>query len=275
MNDGAALPKKEALPAELANEFLDWYRAQREPAIALKPAPHLPVEATTSRIFGPAFLLDGEAWPTDTSGKTLDFLAQLNLADCAALNGYPATGLIQFFIGRDDQYGMKFGDLRNGNFLVRHVTADAKGVLREAPHKDEYDQSGLDFYSPSFGLKARLRGVTLKADLIEDMIDLSHYQASTRFFELLDKYNLDPLCEILDKLEADRSQGHHTGGYPAFTQEDIRETGDYLEYDHVLLRLTSDDHLIWGDMGECVFMIPSGDLSKGDFSRVIYSWDCC
>ncbi len=267
-------PQLEPIPDDIANGFLDWYRAQRRPAIALKPDINLPIEPKTSRLFGPAFLLKGEEWPQAKNGKTLDFLAQMDLADCAALKGYPASGIIQFFIGRDDLFGADFEDLLRGDYLVRHVPADADGNMREAPHKDDYDQSGIDDFSPAYNLETRLRGISLVPEMIEDMIDLSHFEASKRFFGIPAKYDLNPLYNILDKLQAQRSQGHHTGGYPAFVQTDIREYGRYLEYDHVLLRLTSDEHLMWGDVGECVFMIPSEDVAKGDFSRVIYTWDC-
>lgn len=270
----SARPRQEPIPAEVATEFLDWYRAQRRPAVALKPDLNLPIQPKSSRLFGPAFLLEDEDWPRGKNGKTLDFLAQLNLADCDGLEGYPQSGIVQFFIARNDLYGANFEDLLRGDYLVRYLSADADGSLHEAPHKEDYDQSGIDDFSPAYSLESRLRGVSLVPEVIEDMIDLSHFEASKRFFGLPKQYDLNPLYEIVDELQTKRSQGHHTGGYPAFIQTDIREYGQYLEYDHVLLRLTSDDHLMWGDVGECVFMMPSKDLAQGDFSRVVYSWDC-
>lgn len=240
----SAKPQLEPIPAEIATEFLDWVRTQRRAGIALKPDIHLPIEPKTSRLFGPAFLPSGDDWPQDKKGKTLDFLAQLNLADCAGLPGYPKNGIIQFFIARDDLFGANFEDLLRGDYLVRCLPADADGTLHDAPHKDGYDQSGIDDYSPCLSLDSRLRGITLVPELIEDMIDLSHYEASKRFFGLPEKYDLNPLYDILDELQAERSRSHHTAGYPAFVQTDIREYGQYLEYDHVLLRLTSDNHLM-------------------------------
>nr|WP_299908016.1 DUF1963 domain-containing protein [Sphingomonas bacterium] len=40
------------------------------------------------------------------------------------------------------------------------------------------------------------------------------------------------------------------------------------------MRLTSDDYLLWGDVGEAVFLLPADDLRRRDWSRVAYSWDC-
>ena len=67
---------------------------------------------------------------------------------------------------------------------------------------------------------------------------------------------------------------HHVGGYPSFTQSDFREAGHYDDYDRTLLRLTSDAHIGWGDVGEAVFLIRRADLAARDFSRVAFSWDC-
>ncbi|MEM1197099.1 MAG: DUF1963 domain-containing protein [Pseudomonadota bacterium] len=282
-NEGAVplpppAPSKEPtplpLPEEVAKEYLDWFHALRKPAVALKPDPSLPIEPKGSRLFGPAFLPDSEEWPKGPNDVPLEMVAQVNLADCKTLEGYPGSGVLQFFIGRDDLYGADFDDLLRGNFLVRCLADDCEGSLHPVPPLEVIGDDPFSEYSPARDNDLRARGVTLVPEPIEDMIDLSVDEASTRFRELPDNYDLDPLYDALDELLLERSSGHHTGGYPAFVQADIREHGQYLEYDHVLLRLTSDKYLMWGDVGECVFMIPSADLAKAEFSRVVYSWDC-
>ncbi|MGB3473100.1 MAG: DUF1963 domain-containing protein [Erythrobacter sp.] len=267
-------PTQPPLPAQMRTEFLDWFKAQRKPAVALITDPDLPIEPKGSRLFGPAFLQTSEAWPVDGKGEPLSFLAQINCADCAALEGYPSDGLIQFFIGRDDLYGALFKDLMRGDFVVRRIEADAAGALHEDPQKDQWDASGIDDYSPAYGNAVRASGIALKPEAFSDQMDLSDHVASGRLYDLGKDYDVDPLYDELDEICMERRMGHHTGGFPAFVQADIREGGGYAEYDHVLLRLTSDDYLMWGDAGECVFMMPGADLATGDFSRVIYSWDC-
>ena len=270
-----AKPVKPPLPNEIQSEFLDWFRAQTKPAIALCPDPSLAIEPKGSRLFGPAFLPTGEEWPTNAQGGTLEFLAQLNLADCSELEDYRAEGLVQFFIGRDDLYGANFDNLREGDFLVRWLPSDSDGDMYDAAHSQEDHQDEFDDFSPSIDFDLRKRGIMLTGAPIIDQMNLAVTDASKKFFDLdHDKYDTDPLYDAIEKIEGASSGGHHTGGYPAFVQSDIREYGDYQEYDHVLLRLTSDQFIMWGDAGECVFMIPSTDLAKGDFSRVIYSWDC-
>lgn len=275
----AAMPapqasKKPPLPEEQAAEFLAWYNAQTKPAIALTPDPESPIDPKGTRLFGPAYLEKGEEWPCGNDGRTLDFLAQLNLEDCAALEGYPQEGIVQFFVGRDDLFGANFDDLLNGQFHVRCIPADMDGEMRNPPHSDEFDTSGIDDFSPSCNHEARLRGIRLAAAPVEDRIDLSVMQAEERFFALSDDYDLDPLYDRIDAADQNRPARHHTGGFPAFVQSDIRKDPRYADFDRVILRLTSDDFLMWGDVGEAVFMMRSSDLAAGNFSQVAYSWDC-
>ena len=266
--------QKPPLPQGKADAFMDWYRAQERLAVELRPNPELPIGRTGSRLFGPGFLREGDEWPRGKDGRTLDFLAQLDLADSAALENYPREGILQFFIARSDLFGADFDNLLNGDYLVRHIAPDTPGALHEAPHKRDFDPSGIDNYSPSYNFDERLRGIGLAPFPVSDRIDLSVKEAELRFFELGSDYDLDPLYDRVDELDQTRPTRHHTGGYPAFVQSDIRNNDRYQDYNHVLLRLTSDDYLMWGDVGECVFMIRSDDLKKSDFSNVVYSWDC-
>ena len=65
------------------------------------------------------------------------------------------------------------------------------------------------------------------------------------------------------------------GGYPYFVQ------GAPAYYNStesiLLLQLDVDDTsgLMFGDSGNCTFIISHRDLLAGDFSRVNYDWQCC
>lgn len=41
------------------------------------------------------------------------------------------------------------------------------------------------------------------------------------------------------------------------------------------LNIGSDGDMIWGECGEVSVFISHKDLEKGDFSDVLYTWDCC
>ena len=79
---------------------------------------------------------------------------------------------------------------------------------------------------------------------------------------------------MIDAADETVPTSHHVGGHPVFTQHDCRVPGRYDDYDRVLLRLTSDEVLRWGDSGEAVFLIRTADLIARDFSTVAFYWDC-
>lgn len=270
-----AQPGKPALPDADFRAFTEWYAAQRKPAIALRPDPEAPTGARGSRLGGPAFIPQGESWPLDPDGVPLEHIAQLDLADCAPLDGYPRHGVVQFFIGRDDVFGMDFEDLFAGKRLVRLVDPDAPGALHAPPPLEEVGGTPFSDYSPFLKGAERTRGVALMPELVEDRMDYSVHEVEQRVGAFYREYTVTELEDFIEEEAAARPPRHNSGGYPAFTQTDIRADARYADLDHTLLRLTSDDHLMWGDAGECVFMMRGADLARGDFSRVAYSWDCC
>jgi uncharacterized protein YwqG len=64
---------------------------------------------------------------------------------------------------------------------------------------------------------------------------------------------------------------HKLWGYPSFTQDDPRETDEYM----LLFQLVSDEYVSIGDAGIMNFFIKPKDLKSRDFSNVWYNWDCC
>ncbi len=265
---------KPSIPdAELA-EFKTWFRQQTRPALALTPDPTAQIGVIGSRLGGPAWLADGEAWPSDKRGVPLEFLAQLDFAECQGLDGYPDGGIVQFFIGRDDFYGCDFEDPTGSTLLVRQCDASRAGKLVVPPPLEVVaGVDGSDF-SPFQDEAVRAGGIGLRPALITDRIDQSLIEAEKRIMALYERYDTEQLDAFLESEEVVRPFQHHTGGYPAYTQSDVRDQPAFAAFDHVLLRLTSDDFIMWGDVGECVFLIRSEDLARADFSRVAYSWDC-
>ena len=85
---------------------------------------------------------------------------------------------------------------------------------------------------------------------------------------------VDSVQERIGQLAETREFAHKVGGHPTFTQYDFREPGKHAEFDVLLLGLSSDDAIMWGDVGEASFMIRADDLARRDFSRVAFYWDC-
>lgn len=267
--------QKPPLPQADLDAFKAWFLAQRRPAIALVPDAGASIQASGSRLGGPVWLAEGEAWPTDPRGAPLEFVAQLDLADCAGLHGYPEGGVVHFFVARDDLYGADFDDPSRGVRLVRRVDPATPGALHPPPPLVEILGVPLSDCSPFQNDDTRENGIALRPELFEDRIDGSIRDTNARIDVLYRQgWDLETLYDFLDSDAVARPMRHHSGGYPAYTQNDVHGIPAFEPYDHVLLRLTSDDHIMWGDVGECVFLIRSVDLAAGVFDDVAYSWDC-
>ncbi len=267
-------PVKPPIPDIEFAEFKTWFLQQTRPALALMPDASAAIAASGSRLGGPAWLAEGEAWPSDARGVPLEFVAQLDCAECQELDGYPESGIIQFFIGRGDLHGADFDDPTRATMLVRRCDGTAPGTLVPPPLLEIV--AGVEFsdYSPFQDDAVRTAGIGLRPTSIVDRIDQSIMAAKKRITALHERYNIEALEAFLESDEAARPLRHQTGGYPAYTQTDVHYQPAFAYIDHVLLRLTSDELVMWGDVGECVFLIRSSDLARADFSRVAYSWDC-
>lgn len=244
---------------------------------------------------GPCGLLDSKVgglpywdpalpYPTDSQGNKMTLLAQLNFAQLGTEAPLPAQGLLQFFIGQDDVFGIDFDqpdsqkDFRvvyhpepdpaltleqiRALDLPTHVEADlCTPVIREAAITAE---KTVGYMGPEDCRFDDLFREVVRAVTGEDIGDKNEYQ----YFDNADR------DYFYDQLSA---AGHQLLGYPFFTQYDPREPEG--PYDTLLFQLDSDmidrkDLVLWGDCGVGNFFINREDLLRRDFSRILYNWDC-
>ena len=257
----------EALRAALEDDPL--------PALGLDPDPARTILPTGSRFGGPAWLAAGESWPCDASGIPLEFIAQLNFSELPHLPDFPESGLLQFFIKRDDLYGANFEAPLQGEARVIWRSHPGDGLVHAPPPLEESPARPFADFSPLTDGKTRNEGLAIAAIPFMGLPDPLGREIEPLASELFGRPGDERVEAMLDA-QAERSPVHHAGGHPAFTQWDFRPVlgGDMGEYDRVLLRLTSDDTFMWGDSGEAVFMIRREDLLRKDFSRVVFWWDC-
>lgn len=252
---------------------LEPYRARIEatvkPCVVLEKADGEP-GLRDSKVGGVPYWPAEMEYPTDSSGKPLYLLAQLNLDDLPKLEEFPHTGLLQFYIAGDDEsclypYGADFRNPESGigHRVIFHANYKEKSmdmVLKLPPQP--YD---IPFNSE--------RSYKLEGETSIQPISVYDNEFSTIMgFGLYDfdnpKYVPHGTYETIYS-----ARGHRFGGYPYFTQSDPREA----ENTQVLLfQLDSDDDMevMWGDVGVCNFFINRDDLERLDFSRVMYNWDC-
>lgn len=247
-----------------------------------------------SKVGGTPYLPRGEAWPLDGKGNPMDLLAQVDCAALAGLPDFPYEGLLQFFLARDDVYGIDFDDAvsQTGFRVAYRQTVDrtvtAEEVRGKRPPTAEDDEES---YSPVMQpcrmvfFPAETQGMT-ENDYRFDRLFLEKWNArrsDAPLRRLWDFWKRIPEEErdytLFTQPGWETGGGHHLGGWPFFTQDDPRYQEKYRGFDVLLFQLDSDfaqrrDRVMWGDAGVGNFFINRENLKARDFSQVLYNWDC-
>lgn len=265
----AANPAGPPLTDDEIAAHVAWFEGLARDALILRPDPAAPALDAAARLGGPAWLAADEAWPADPEGRRLEFVAQLDFARLPPLEGFPRRGIARFFVGTDDLFGADFDRPdRSAARVLWHDGAAAGGRL-EPPAP-----LGPDDLTPFQSDAVREQGLALVAAPIRDLPDSYGWEAEARLAGSFRREGVDEVSDRLFALSETREYGHRIGGHPVFTQSDFRRPGEHDDFDTVLLGLSSDDAIMWGDAGEAVFMVRGADLAKGDLSRVAFYWDC-
>lgn len=238
-------------------------------------------------------------------------LDELNRAGKNVGGQLPKSGMLQFFLDalNDDYvYGMEMTDYDPEKGVDFRRGADGK-LLQDGfrvvyhPHIDPtvtveavkaigmpYVSDGTEYYAPldaeyAVTLEPKICymtpwdiqfGRTILQAAKEAGVPLKEEKGM--FFQLS-----DALRNRLDQLYGsdDDGFGHWMLGYPSFTQDDPRRFQESLnKYDVQLFQMDSEYRkeenvdIMWGDMGVANFFIAKEDLANGDFSDILYSWDC-
>ena len=278
-------PKPKPEPSEKAKAIVaEVKRRTAAPCWKLTLQPEGPCGLLDSKVGGLPYWDPALPYPTDSQGNKMTLLAQLNFAQLGTEEPLPRAGMLQFFIGQDDGFGIDFDQPdRQKNFRVvyhpepnpaltleqiraldlpTHVEADlCTPVIREAAFTAE---KTVGYMGPGDCRFEALFREAVRAVTGEDIGEKNEYQ----YFDKADR------DYFYDQLSA---AGHRLLGYPFFTQYDPREPEG--PYDTLLFQLDSDmidrkDLVLWGDCGVGNFFINREDLLCRDFSRILYNWDC-
>lgn len=280
-------PKPKPEPSAKVKAIVAEVKRRTEtPCWKLTLQPEGPCGLLDSKVGGLPYWDPALPYPTDSQGNKMTLLAQLNFAQLGTEAPLPAQGLLQFFIGQDDVFGIDFDqpdsqkDFRvvyhpepdpaltleqiQALELPTHVEADlCTPVIREAAFTAE---KTVGYMGPGDCRFEALFREAVRAVTGEDIGEKNAYQ----YFDKADR------DYFYDQLSA---AGHRLLGYPFFTQYDPREPEG--PYDTLLFQPDSDmaedrkDLVLWGDCGVGNFFINREDLLCRDFSRILYNWDCC
>lgn len=239
--------------------------------------------------------------PRTSDGKKMALLAQLNMVDYPDNDLLPKEGMLQFFIGASDVYGLNFDDqtLQEGFRVVFHEEIDrsfsSESIKGEfiLPHDSDDDDLPI---ASEYALDVEQKVAYMFHDdyrfdgVIKSVAQSIGLRNRPEYANLTDKEfyrilwdSLEPIFEKNDREFV--MSGSRVLGYPFFTQSDPREVqGKYSGYDILLLQLDSEDRklsddsydwmVMWGDCGVGNFFIRKEDLLNKDFSHVLYNWDC-
>lgn len=226
------------------------------------------VGITSSKVGGNPYFLQNAPYPANEEGKPLHLLAQINFSEVLPFHeDFPKAGILQFYIdGYDDVLGLNFEDQTNqSRFRViyhEQIEIDESKRMQDFSFLEEEEE---ELYLP-FLSNEEYKMLFEKSEAPVSISDFRMEQENIDFDEAL--------WEAYE--EAYPSQGHKIGGYPFFTQGDPRESKAYQDKLILLFQLDSDEQneIMWGDMGVGNFFISKEDLKNGNFSHVLYNWDC-
>ena len=246
-------PKPKPEPSGKARAIVDEVkRRTAAPCWRLTLHPEGPCGLLDSKIGGLPYWDPDLPYPVDSQGEKMALLAQLNFAQLETEAPLPRAGMLQFFIGQDDAFGIDYDEPdRQKNFRVvyhpepdpaltleqiqalelpTHVEADlCTPVIREAAFTAE---KTVGYMGPGDCRFDALFREVVQAVTGEDIGDKHEYQ----YFDGADRDYL------YDQLSA---AGHRLLGYPFFTQGGPAAPG--LQPDFVQLGLQLNQRKTRGD----------------------------
>ena len=280
---------------EIKKIVLDILEKNKKPMIEISLSDEKP-NLFQSKFGGVPYLPKDKEVPKNKENEQLTLLAQINIDELPENNIYPMKeGILQFWILNDDILGLDYDTHLGDGYKIIYYKEIDKSVTEEEvlekykPYKDE------DSYFPieeEFSLSFKLTDgyFSDSNDDFREIVDREmkkfydeNKEKYSDILKIYDKENQLNYWEIWDILEEDKEigerlfgAGHKIGGFPDFTQSDIREVGNYeillLQIDSVG---TEKNEIMWGDCGIANFFIREKDLKELNFDKAIYNWDCC
>lgn len=239
-----------------------------------------------SKFGGIPYIAKDSDVPKDSNDMQLALLAQINCTELPENDLYPKEGLIQFWISRNDDFGLN----NKKDYCVRYI----KEIEDDITNEDVLNKYNLlndnndEEYSPfnkkntSFALKFKKGMSTITSN------DFQFEELALQTIrELFPNENVKDLYDDLERevfntlFKAFTGVNHAIGAYPTFTQWDPRNPDEPNAYDITLLQVDSlwesdsnSAQIMWGDCGVANFFINKEKLENLEFEDVLFNWDC-
>ncbi|KAL7716854.1 YwqG family protein [Entamoeba marina] len=224
-----------------------------------------------SKIGGKPYLPKDFEYPTLRGGDNhpLVMYAQINFEEFEHIPDFPTTGILQFYIDAcDDMYGMPDDYLDQEGFRViyhENITTDTNLLV---------DPPNVPIDDVPFECCLKMKGKKIDTPMTSQ-----DFRMKTLIKKYSMKYNVNEakLHSFLVNSEQLANTMTGIGGYCSSTQEDVRhQDSDSSNYTVTLFTSDSATHekVSWVDAGIANFAIEREQLTKKDFRKVMYFWDC-
>ena len=203
-------------------------------------------------------------------------LSQLNFDKLPELEGFPNTGIMQFFV---NDYASNEAIGSNRVKVIYH-----KDILSKDEIMENVPRSTINNDLDSDTNYCPIKGVYYPSAKIDECgINPSNNEWFGKLVKYLNKeFNTNwstwrDIPEDVDKAIWNNISkeyfGCRIGGHPYFSQNDLRE-GTKTEV--MLLQLDSEAGMMWGDCGVANFFTSKNAIHNLDFDKkVMFTWDCC
>lgn len=246
---------------------------------------------SNSKIGGQFYWLKDESLPLDVNGTLMFMICQINfeeIPNCELKKEYNLDkGILQFFIARDNTFGLTFGENDFFNSLSDYEVkfhADPVSNVEQLLSLKDFQKIGYLKNDEDVLPIKNSKSYDLNFELSESFLTYTDDYVKNYIWSTFDNDLDDNTQEVLFNIT---ENNHHMLGYANFTQSDprvrknnIKEIGQQFAENNeyvVLLGLDSQDDLMWGDCGIANWFIKKHDLINKNINKqtVKYSWDCC
>jgi len=211
-------------------------------AIAASIEAHPPKDHHGCAIGGPAWRPDATVkWPADSRGILMMHLARINFSELPPFDGFPSSGILQFFISTES-VTLGEGELHGEGFVIEYWPDAGAGISIPQPELDEDN----------------LEETPLVSGTPEDTM---HYNGRSLNFSTI---------QMVDDEDGTQRPEVWLGGWPLSVQESVAGPDDI-----VLLQIGNgelgENEFMWGgDIGAATFMISPANLAARRFDHVDY-----
>lgn len=254
------------------------------PSVKLTPSGWGVGEELGTFFYGYPRYVDGDI-PTDSSGKQLRFMAQVNCGILNSLQDFPHNGLLQFWVQGDEYHN--FLDIKDPKaYQVIYIENPSNNNISnvEIDERVYTLMNAGDFpyiWKKDYNFSDNLLLIPSNEILTPNRTDMELYSklVAIEFANMFGSKDIDPqlsrkITDIIFDDKAKNAWGNRVGGYPSFTQSGPAFRREPDDDSVLLLQLDSDKELNWGDSGIASFFISQKDLLHKNFNNIEFYWDC-